>query len=282
MPALVSPFDKAGEIDHAAHRHNVAVLADHGMDGFLVAGSTGEGSTFEPGERAALVAGVKETLGAKPFVMVGIWAESVRMAMAQIAESAAAGADAVLVVTPTTFARRSVAAQEAYFTAVAKASPLPVLLYSVPPNTGYALDEAATIRLAQHPNIVGMKDSGGDAVRIQRIITGAPADFVLFNGATASITLAMAAGAYGGITASANYMPKALRDIVALARRSPAKAIEAQSKLTAVSSVVEASGIPAVKAASVVAGLEPGLPRAPLAAVNKATAAAVQAAARQI
>jgi 4-hydroxy-2-oxoglutarate aldolase len=157
-----------------------------------------------------------------------------------------------------------------------------VLLYSVPPNTGYALDEAATIRLAQQPNIVGMKDSGGDAVRIQRIITGAPDDFILYNGATASISLAMAAGAYGAITASVNYTPEALRHMVGLARRSPAKAIEAQAKLTAVSAVVEGPGIPGVKAASLVAGLEPGLPRAPLSAVDKKTAARVQDAARQI
>jgi 4-hydroxy-2-oxoglutarate aldolase len=282
MPALVTPFDRTGEIDHRAHRHNVGTLSDHGLDGFLVAGSTGEGSTCEPGERASLVAGVRNSLGSRPFVVVGVWAESVRMAMTQIGESADAGADAVLVVTPTTLARRSVALQEAYFTAVAKASPLPVLVYSVPPNTGYALDEAATMRIAQHPNIVGMKDSGGDAVRIQRIITGAPDDFILYNGATASISLAMAAGAYGGITASVNYMPKALRDIVALARRSPAKAIEAQSKLTEISAVVEAHGIPGVKAASVVAGLEPGSSRAPLAAVDKKTAARVQAAAGEI
>jgi 4-hydroxy-2-oxoglutarate aldolase len=276
MPALITPFDQRGEIDFTAHRHNLGVLSAVGIQGFLIAGSTGEGSTIEPGERASLLSALWETLGARPFAMVGIWAESVRMAMTQIAESAEAGADAVLVVTPTTFARRSTAAQEAYFSTVADASPIPVLLYSVPPNTGYGLDEAVTARLAAHPNIVGMKDSGGDAVRIQRIITAAPDDFILFNGATASLSLAMVAGAYGGITASANYMPRALAEMVTNARRSSTKAVALQAGLTAVSSVVEAPGIPGVKAASAAAGLTPGIPRAPLAALDKKTTASVQ------
>ncbi|MGF1665875.1 MAG: dihydrodipicolinate synthase family protein [Acidimicrobiia bacterium] len=282
MPALITPFDKRGDIDLTAHRHNLAALAGHGIEGFLIAGSTGEGSTIEPGERATLLTELWATLGAKPFAMVGIWAESVRMALTQVGESADAGADAVLVVTPTTFARRTTAAQEAYFTAVADASPIPVLLYSVPPNAGYALAEDVTSRLAIHPNIVGMKDSGGDAVRIQRILTAAPEDFILFNGATASLSLAMAAGAYGAITASANYMPRPILEMVATARRSTAKSLALQGRLTAVSSVVESPGIPGVKAAASGAGLQAGLPRAPLAAVDRKTATRVLEAAGRI
>lgn len=282
MPALITPFDKRGEIDLAAHRHNLGVLSELGMGGYLIAGSTGEGSTIEPGERAALVSAMWETVGRRSFAMVGIWAESVRMAMTQIAEAADADADAVLVVTPTTFARRSLAAQEAYFSAVADASPLPVLLYSVPPNTGYALDEAVTARLAAHPNIVGMKDSGGDAVRIQRILAAAPDDFILFNGATASLTLAVAAGAHGGITASSNYMPKPLLEAIAATRRSPTKGLALQERLTAVSSVVEANGIPGVKAAAPAIDLQPGIPRAPLAVLDKKTATRALEAARSI
>ena len=84
MPALVTPFDRRGELDRAAHAHNVGTLAEMGIEGFLVAGSTGEGSLLEPGERIALVEGVRTTLGAKPFVIVGVWAESVRQAQQQI------------------------------------------------------------------------------------------------------------------------------------------------------------------------------------------------------
>ncbi len=274
MPALVTPFDRRGELDSSAHAHNVGALAEMGIEGFLVAGSTGEGSLLEPGERSALVEGVRSALGAKPFVIVGVWAESVRQAQMQISE--ASDADAVLVVTPTTLARRSVAVQVDYFGAVAESSPLPVLLYSVPPNTGYALDLTATIELASHANIVGMKDSGGDAVRIQQIIDGAPDDFIMFSGASRSISLVMAAGGHGAITASTNFAPRRLMELVTNARKSPRKAIEMQSGVTELCASVESHGIPGVKAGAAAIGLQPGYPRAPLSRLPKRRAAAIE------
>ena len=272
MPALVTPFDRYGDIDLQAHETNLRVLADRGIRGFLIAGSTGEGSTFEPGERGTLVELQRRLLGRSSYVMVGVWAESVRLAMGQVDEAAEAGADSVLVVTPTTLARRSVDAQRRYFTAVGSASPIPVLLYSVPPNTGYALDEAAALELAQHPNIVGMKDSGADAARIQRIIASTPDDFMVFNGASASVSLAMASGAFGAITASTNYIPGAMSEIVTATRKSTSKGFSLQPEVTAVTRTVETHGIPGVKAASSAAGLDAGLPRAPFKAVSSTLA----------
>lgn len=263
LPALITPFDRRGDLDLGAHRHNVTALAERGISGFLVAGSTGEGSLLDPGERTLLIEAIRSDLGTRTFVIAGIWAESVRQALAQIAESDRAGADAVLVVTPTTLARRSVAVQVSFFEAIAKQSPLPVLLYSVPPNTGYSLDLDATIALSQLETIVGMKDSGGDAVRIQRIIEGAPDDFLMFNGATRSVALAVIAGAHGAITASTNFVPDHMADLVATTRRSPRKGLDLQPPITAVASDVESHGIPGVKVAAEAIGLRPGLPRLP-------------------
>jgi dihydrodipicolinate synthase/N-acetylneuraminate lyase len=268
MPALVTPFTRSGDLDLGSHVHNLGVLADHGIKGWLLAGSTGEGSLLDPGERAAIVESSRQTLGRRHHLMVGIWGESVRQAVRQVEESAEAGADSVLVVTPTTLARRSVPHQVAYFKAVAKASPVPMLLYSVPPNTGYSLDAAAAVELAGVDNIVGMKDSGGDAVRIQRIIAGAGEDFQLFNGATRSLALAMAAGARGAITASTNYMPDLVAEVIG-AGRSPAKAMPVQHRATAASDIAEVFGVPGVKHAAEVFGLRPGEPRAPLSTLPK-------------
>lgn len=275
MPALITPFDRRGDVDLDAHRHNVSVLAGRGIDGFLIGGSTGEGSLLEAGERAALIEAVRSQLGEKPFVIVGVWAESVRQALAQIDEAANAGAEAALVVTPTTLARRSVAVQRTFFEAVNKQSRLPVLLYSVPPNTGYALDLDATIALAHLDNIVGMKDSGGDAVRIQRIVEGAPGDFMVFNGASRSVALAVIAGAYGGITASANVFPRQATELVGAARRSPRKGLELQPAFTAVTAAIEAHGIPGVKAAADALGLRAGAPRLPFKPLSRSKARTV-------
>ncbi len=182
----------------------------------------------------------------------------------------------MLVVTPTTLARRSVAVQVDYFTAVADSSPLPVLLYSVPPNTGYALDLAATIELSGQENIVGMKDSGGDAVRIQQIIDGSPDDFIMFSGASRSISLVMAAGGHGAITASTNFAPRHLMELVTTARKSPRKAIEMQASVTELCAAVEAHGIPGVKAGAAAIGLRPGYPRAPFSRLPKRQATAIE------
>jgi 4-hydroxy-2-oxoglutarate aldolase len=268
MPALVTPFTRSGRLDLAAHGFNLTTLSALGLKGFLLAGSTGEGSLLDPGERSELTSSARAVLPAR-HLMVGINAESTRQALAQVEEAATSGADTVLVLGPVTLARNSVDAQRRFFTEVADRSPLPTLLYSVPRNTGYALDESLVLELSGHPNIVGMKDSGGDPLRIGRIARKAGTEFTLFNGATVSLTMAIAGGAFGAITASTNYLPRRMQDLVRLARSSPAKALSLQDEITAIASRIEAPGIPGVKAAARAAGLRPGYPRAPFAPADR-------------
>ncbi len=192
MPALVTPFTRAGKLDLKSHAFNLDALAGRGIAGFVLGGSTGEGPLLEPGERRDLVKTGRKTVGETPHLMVGIVAESVRQALGQIMESTDAGADTVLVLGPLSLARNSTDAQRAFYTQIADRSPVPVLLYSVPRNTGYALDEKMCIELAGHPNVVGMKDSGADAVRIVRIARAAGPEFEMYNGASASAAAAVA------------------------------------------------------------------------------------------
>jgi len=269
MPALVTPFTRTGRLDLAAHAFNLTTLSKLGLKGFVLAGSTGEGSLLDPGERSELTRTARATVPAGRHLMVGINAESTRQALSQVEEAASSGADTVLVLGPVTLARNSVDAQRRFFTEIADRSPLPTLLYSVPRNTGYALDESLVLELSGHPNIVGMKDSGGDPLRIGRIARQAGPEFTVFNGATASLTMAIAGGAYGAITASTNYLPRRMQELVRLARSSPAKALALQDEITAISGRVEAPGIPGVKAAARAAGLRPGYPRAPFAPADR-------------
>jgi dihydrodipicolinate synthase/N-acetylneuraminate lyase len=184
--------------------------------------------------------------------------------MAMIKEAADAKADSVLVITPTTLTRNRMTYVEAFYRDVANASPLPVLLYSVPGVTAFELPEDSIARLAEHPRIVGIKDSGGHPVRMQRMIASVPADFIVFTGSTQAITLAVAAGAHGAITASTNYIPEKVLETVTSARRSANKARALQQEISRISAEVEAHGIPGVKAAAGAAGLEAGIPRLPL------------------
>lgn len=263
LPALITPFDEKGEIDLDAHEHNLTHLWQVGVRGFLIGGSTGEGPYLEAGERRQLVKLARDYVD-QAYVTCGVAAETVRQAGAMIGEAAEAGADSVLVITPTTLTRNRTRYVEAYYEEVANYSPLPVLLYSVPPVTAFELPEEIVVRLSRHPNIVGIKDSGGDPVRMQRLNTTVQGGFLLFTGSTQALTLALTAGAYGAITASTNYLPSRLLELVDIAVADPIKARTLQQEVSLMSARVERLGIPGVKAAAVLAGLHPGLPRLPL------------------
>jgi 4-hydroxy-2-oxoglutarate aldolase len=265
LPALITPFDASGEIDLEAHIHNLKCLSNLGIQGFLLAGSTGEGPYLEPGERRLLVETARDTLGSATFLTCGVAAETVRGAQAMIAEAAVGGADSALVITPTTLTRNRLGYVESYYQTVADGSPIPVFLYSVPAVTAFELPEDLVVRLSEHTNIVGMKDSGGDPVRMQRLVASTDEDFYLFTGSTQALTLALSAGAFGAITASTNYLPELLLELVALAAEDPIKAREFQQRVSRISALVEGYGIPGIKTAAAVAGLRPGTPRAPLA-----------------
>lgn len=262
MPALVTPFDESGEIDFEAQAHNVALLESKGVEGFLLCGSTGEGPYIDPGERRQLVEATRE-LTEDAFLLCGVAAQSVRQAIAQATEAAEGGADAALAMTPTTMARTRPDAVATFYRALETASPLPVLLYSVPAVTAFELSVDDAVSLAARPNIVGMKDSGGQPVRVQQIV-GSTSDFRVFAGASSAVALSVAAGGHGAITASANYAPTLVREVVDAARKGIDKAAEAQERLAGLSRLVDTRGVPGVKLAAEIAGLRPGLPRLPL------------------
>lgn len=266
MPALITPFTAEGEVDIKAHTHNVKTLAELGMEGFVIGGSNGEGPYLEPGDRLQLVKAVRRR---KTYLMCGVAAESTRTALATVAEAEEAGADSVLVMTPTSAARGRDAAMLRFYRAVADHTKLPVFIYSVPPVTAYSLPVEIVSRLSGHTNIVGMKDSSGDVVRLQSILDATPEGFILYSGSTKALTAAMAIGCHGAITGSGNYLPELVLETVRIAREDPGRARPLQRRLSAISSEVEAHGVPGVKAASRAAGLEPGYPREPLARLTK-------------
>jgi 4-hydroxy-2-oxoglutarate aldolase len=261
MPALVTAFDDGEDLDVAAHRHNVRTLWERGVRGFVIGGSTGEGPYLERGERQTLCAAARQELGDEAFVVCGIAAETVRQAMRQVAEATAAEGDAVLVMTPTTLTRGRHRLVEGFYREVADRSPLPVLLYTVPGVTGYDLPVESIVALSGHGNIVGIKDSGGVAERFGQWRDRVPDPFWGFCGASRAVVDSVTAGAYGAITASANYA----FDLVV---RSVAGDTTAQEELKGAAAAVETDGVAGTKAAAAGAGLRPGPPRAPLTALS--------------
>jgi dihydrodipicolinate synthase/N-acetylneuraminate lyase len=275
MPALITPFTARGEIDLEAHAHNICWMADHGIRGLLVGGSTGEGPYLEPGERTALVSAAREAAPGA-FVLCGVAAESLRMAQSQAAEAVEGGADAVLALSPTSLVRGVDDLVRRYFTDLADRADLPVFLYTVPRVTGYELPVPAIAELAQHPNIAGIKDSGGQPVRVAAMRQSVPEDFLVYVGATVALTLSVAAGGTGGITASTNYLPELALEVIRKAVRSPRSAAAAQARLTDLATTVEAGRIPAIKVAAGLRGLRPGTVRRPLRPAGRSAARKVE------
>lgn len=270
MVAIVTPFDPEFNIDVQAHRSNVIHLTDQGCRGFVVAGSTGEGPYLEPGERHVLVSGSRAA-APDSFIICGINAESVRQARGQIGEAATGGADAVLVLTPGTLIKDKTNLISSFYAEVADTAQLPVLLYSNPRVTGYELPTETINELATHANIVGIKDSGGDPTRIDLLSQAIERGFIVYPGASRALIASHRAGAYGAITASANYAFA----LVAAAARGDS---EAQNRLDEVIGVVEAYGIPGAKRAADATGLVGGKPRSPLGSISEAVGIEIDAA----
>ena len=256
MPALIVPFDRDQSIDDEAHRHNVSVAMACGAGGILIAGSTGEGPYLEIGERAALVSSARET-ASELTIICGISAETDRQAASQIAEAHAAAADAALVITPGTLVRNRTDLIADYYERVADLSPIPVLLYTNPVVTGYELPVETVCNLAQHPNIIGMKDSGGDVSRLDEMGDVLAAGFVVYIGSSKKLAESTSRGAFGAITASANY---AFSFVDAAAAQDP----DAQATLAHVTSIVQQYGVPGTKYAASLAGMIEGRSRLPL------------------
>lgn len=261
MPAVVTAFDRKGELDLAAHRHNVELLGSRGVTGYVLGGSTGEGPYLEPGERFLLTQ-ASRAAAPESYLMVGLAAESLRTAVVMAREAADGGADAVLALNPTTLVRHQIDLVERFFLDLSSKSPLPVFLYSVPRVTGVEVSPEAAGRLARESNVAGMKDSGGHPVRIADIARSAGPGFVVFCGASAAISMSLAGGAYGAITASANYAPTLVAAVVEGA--SAGEAREAQNRLGALSASIERHGVAGVKYAASRVGLVTGAPRRPL------------------
>jgi 4-hydroxy-2-oxoglutarate aldolase len=256
MPALITPFDPDQRIDIDAHHHNVTIAVAAGTHGLLIAGSTGEGPYLEPGEREILVSAARET-ATDLTIVCAVSAETDRQAQSQADEAAGGGADAVLVITPGTLVRNRTALISSYYERIADTSPLPVLLYTNPVVTGYELPVETVRDLAQHPNIVGMKDSGGDVTRLSDLADTLASGFVVYIGSSKTLAESRSLGAHGAITASANYAFASV-DLAASEDQ------KAQTTLTTVTSIVQQYGVAGTKYAATLAGMVEGRARLPL------------------
>ncbi|WP_135821154.1 dihydrodipicolinate synthase family protein [Halostella litorea] len=207
---LLTPFDDEGDVDHDALRELATWLTDAGVDFLVPCGSTSEAPLLTPDERERVVATVADAVDCP--VVAGTGTEGLRASVQAAERAAAAGADAVLAVTPHYYDYGQEALAE-FYRDLADDSPVPVYLYSVPPYTDVALEPETVAAVADHDNVAGIKDSSGDLTRLQRTIAGVPEDFDVFVGSGSVYALGLDAGATGGIVAISNVTPERASEV---------------------------------------------------------------------
>jgi 4-hydroxy-2-oxoglutarate aldolase len=267
FPAIPTPFTSDDAIDVAAARANAARWISTGLRGLLVLGSNGEAPLVDADEGARLIAAVREETPRDRVLIAGVNAQSTRQAIAAARAHAAAGADVALVITPFYFkSQMSRDALVRFFTEVADASPIPLLVYNVPQATGVTIPLLALERIAPHPNIIGVKDSSGDVGYTTEAIDRVPADFDVVVGVAPNLFAALSVGARGAIVAVASVFPELCVELhghVRAGRRDQARAI--QRAITPLARAVTTEYGPAgLKVAAAANGYVGGLARAPL------------------
>ena len=264
---IPTPFDAAGRCDTKSLGRALAKWTASRLAGFVVLGTSGEAPLVEDDEADRVVGAARDAIPRDRAFIVGAGRESTHATVRAVKRAGTLGADAVLVRTPGMFKNQMTdAAFVAHYTAVADASPVPVLLYNFPALTGVSLSPAAVSQLARHANIVGIKDSSGDVNQIAAFVAAAEGPFSMLAGSGSTFHAAMSAGASGGILALACVLPEACVRLFELARaRNDAAAEALQQRLLPIARLIGAVyGIPGLKAAVTLAGYEVGVPRLPL------------------
>ena len=267
FPALTTPFAEDGSVSIAGIKKNIGLYNQTGLAGYVALGSTGESVLLSHEEAEVVLGAVKEAAAPGKILIAGTGAESTAETILRTKRAAALGYQVALVKTPYYY-KPAYRAENfiLHYRVVADASPIPVLLYSVPIFTGITLEAPEIIELAQHPNIIGVKDSSGSIQRIGEIVAGSPREFGVLTGGASIVYPALGMGARGAILALADLLPEKCMELYELfqaGRHADAK--ELQLKLVRASkSIASDTGIPGLKYAMELRGYAGGAPRPPL------------------
>jgi 4-hydroxy-tetrahydrodipicolinate synthase len=215
--ALVTPFLNDGRIDFDSLARLVNHCIEGGVDYLVVLGTTGESATLSAEEKAAVLEGVKKAnQGRKPLVL-GHGGNDTSRLISGMQSIEWEGVDAILSVSPY-YNKPSQAGIEAHYEALATDAPVPVIMYNVPGRTGSNMSVSTTLKLATHPNIIGIKEASGNVEQAMAIAAGTPDDFLLISGDDLLTPALISVGATGAISVLANSHPGEFSQMVNLSR----------------------------------------------------------------
>jgi 4-hydroxy-2-oxoglutarate aldolase len=264
---VTTPFTTTEQVDTAVLKSNIERWNGTGIAGYVILGSTGERVNLDEREYIQVIETTRRAVPERMTFIVGAGQQSTRGTIAEIERAAKAGAEAVLVITPHYY--RSAITQEAlvtHYTAVADASPIPIILYSMPDLTGIKIEPKTAARLSEHPRIIGLKDSSNNLTKFAEAVSMVNEDFAMTIGNGTIFSEALQAGAGGGILAVGCVVPELCLEVFHAVRAGEIEhAKTLQSKLTPLArAVTKTYGIGGLKAAMEMVGYFGGRVRAPL------------------
>jgi len=267
FPPIPTPFDAQGEVALGALVENLEHWNAYDLAGYVVLGSNGEAVYLTGQEKLHVLETARRAIPADKRMIAGTGCESTRETIALTRQAAQVGADAALVLTPYYYGSKMTPdSLVRHYQAVADASPIPILLYNVPGFTHVDVDAATIARAAQHPNVAGIKDSGGNLAKLADVVRLTGSDFQVLAGSAGFFLAGLAVGAVGGVLALANVAPQQCIDVYRLFQAGQwEEAAELQRRMVPVNAAVTARfGVAGLKAAMDMLGYYGGPVRPPL------------------
>jgi 4-hydroxy-2-oxoglutarate aldolase len=272
FPPIPTSFESNEDLAIGKFQNNLKKLSEHGLAGFLVLGSNGEKVMLAEAEKQQVFEAAREAIPKDKLMLAGTGEESTRATVQLSRIAAKAGADAVMVLNPAYYkGQMTKEALVSHYGAVADALSIPVIVYNMPACSGLDLTADVLVELSHHPNIIGMKDSGGNIPKMGEVMRNAEQGFQVLAGSASFLLAALSIGAVGGILASANLAPDLCIELLKQFNSGDLeKAREVQFKLYPINKAVTGSGgIAALKAAMDHLGLYGGPTRRPLLPIDE-------------
>ena len=267
--ALVTPFNKDFSVDYDALKKIVNHVLENGANYLVALGTTSEAPTLSDDEKKKVVETIIETAAGRCPIVLGMGGNNTQALVNQIKNQNFEQIDAILSVTPY-YNKPQQNGLIAHFTAVADASPVPVILYNVPGRTGVNLNAQSCLKLAEHPNIIAVKEASGNLQQCMEILRDKPEHFDVISGDDSLTQPLMALGAKGVISVAANAYTNLFAKMVSLQlAKKHDEALQLHYKLLEMNNLIFIDGSPAgIKTLLCYIGLCNEIVRLPLVNVN--------------
>ncbi len=214
LTAMVTPFNENLEVDYQIAQQLAVHLVESGSDGIVVAGTTGESPTLSKKEKLALYKVVVEAVGGKGTVIAGTGSYDTAESIELTKEAERTGVDGVMLVAPY-YNKPTQEGLYQHFSAIAKETSLPVIIYNIPGRTGVNVSVETLMRLAAVPNIAAVKEASGNLAQISEIYEKAPKEFLIYSGDDALTLPVLSVGGVGVISVSAHIVGRKIQELIA-------------------------------------------------------------------